>query len=149
MEEIMERYTQGFILFYAALILATWVVMIFAVLVDLWTGLEKAKAKGEDISSGALRRTVNKIGDYWRVQVFGVMIDVFASLWLSFPVASLLCGLGVVLIEFRSVIENLREKRSSAADIPEMVRKIIKAKKAEDASAVLDDILKTEKAKEE
>lgn len=138
MEDILSRYTETFVAVYASLILGTWLAMIMAVLLDLWTGVEKARALGEAIDSHNLRRTVKKIGDYWRVQVFGLMVDVFSSLWLNFPAASLLCGLGVLVIEARSVIENLRRKRSAAAGLPDVLTRIIRARSRHDAEGILE-----------
>lgn len=138
MEDILSRYTETFVAAYASLILGTWLATIVATLLDLWTGVEKARALGEEIDSHNLRRTVKKIGDYWRVQVFGLMVDVFASLWLNFPAASLLCGLGVLLIEARSVIENMRRKRSAAAGLPDVLTRIIKARSRRDAEGILE-----------
>lgn len=147
MEEILSRYTETFVAVYAALILGTWLAMILAVLLDLWTGVEKARALGEDVDSHNLRRTVKKIGDYWRVQVFGLMVDVFSSLWLNFPAASLLCGLGVLLIEARSVVENLRQKRSAAAELPDILTRIVKARSRRDAAGILE-LLKAQPGEE-
>lgn len=138
MEDILSKYTETFVAVYASLILGTWLAMIMAVLLDLWTGVEKARALGEEIDSHNLRRTVKKIGDYWRVQVFGLMVDVFSSLWLNFPAASLLCGLGVLVIEARSVIENLRRKRSAAAGLPDVLTRIIRARSRHDAEGILE-----------
>lgn len=137
MNEILDRYTFDFIALHAAIIIGTWIVMVMSVLLDLWTGVEKAKALGEPVDSKNLRRTVSKIGDYWRMQAFALMFDVFASIWLSFPFASMLCGLGVLLIEAKSVFENLRAKRSPAAKLPKVISFILKAKSVKDAEEVL------------
>ena len=51
MEELTSHYTKGFVILFSALILLTWVVMIVCVLVDMWTGVEKAKALGEPVTS--------------------------------------------------------------------------------------------------
>lgn len=137
MNEIIERYTFDFIALHAAVIVATWVAMVLAVLLDLWTGVEKAKALGEPVESRSLRRTVAKIGDYWRMQAFALMFDIFASLWLSMPFASMLCALGIMLIEAKSVFENLRAKRSPAAKLPKVIAMILRARSEKDAEAVL------------
>jgi len=137
MEEILGRYTETFIFGYSVVIFATWIIMIFAVLIDLWTGLEKARARKEKIRSHLLRCTFVKIGDYWRVQAFGLFIDLFGSMWWSIPIASLVVGLGVLLIEGRSVIENLHAKKSAAASLPSIIQKIIDAKSKRDASAII------------
>lgn len=131
--DFATRYTKTFIVVYAALILFTWIANILAVLIDLWTGIDKAKAKGEPIQSGGLRKTITKVGDYWAVQLFGLMIDIVGSLFWSFPFASMIVGLGILIIECRSVIENLREKKSAAAHLPDVLTQIIAARDKETA----------------
>lgn len=147
--DIVAHYTHEFVVFFAALIFCTWICNVLAVLIDLWTGIEKAKAKGEKIRSGGLRRTITKIGDYWKVQAFGLMIDVFGSLFYSCPFASMAIGLGIIAIEGRSVIENLREKRASAADLPQILSQIISANNQKDAMKILQAINQTLSKKEE
>lgn len=142
MDDLVLRYSKEFIYIFAALILMTWVANVCATLIDMWSGIDKAKAKGEQINSGGLRRTINKIGDYWKVQAFALMIDIFGSLFYSVPIASMLAGLGILLIELRSVIENLHEKRSAAAQLPDMIARIIKCKNKDDAKAIMDLISK-------
>lgn len=144
--DIVNRYTRDFIVVYVALIIFTWLCNVLAVLIDLWSGIEKAKAKGEEISSGGLRRTITKISDYWKVQAFGLMVDAFGSLFYACPIASMLVGLGILIIEARSVIENLREKKASAAELPNILAKIITAKNKEQAMRILESI-KAEEAK--
>lgn len=143
MDEIALRYTKDFIYLFAALILLTWLFNVCATLIDMWSGIDKAQAKGEAINSGGLRRTITKMGDYWKVQAFALMIDVFGSLFYAYPFASMLAGLGILLIELRSVLENLREKRSAAAKLPDMIKEIIKAKNSGEAQAIIDLLNKT------
>ena len=45
----------------AVIILVFWIIMVIAVFIDLWTGVEKARARHEQIYSDKLRRTVAKI----------------------------------------------------------------------------------------
>ena len=144
MEEIAIRYSKDFIYAFAALILLTWLANVFATLIDMWSGIEKAEAKGEEINSGGLRRTITKMGDYWKVQAFALMIDVFGSLFYDYPFASMLAGLGILLIELRSVIENLKAKQSAAGNLPDIVKEIIRAKDKGDAQAIIDLLSKSE-----
>ena len=145
MEEIAIRYSKDFIYAFAALILLTWLANVFATLIDMWSGIEKAEAKGEEINSGGLRRTITKIGDYWKVQAFALMIDVFGSLFWDYPFVSIVIGVGIILIELKSVIENLQEKKANAGQLPEMIKKIIKAATEKDAAQIIDEIQNTTK----
>ncbi len=148
MEEILSKYTMAFLIGYGTIICVTWLVMVLAVLVDLWTGLDKAKARQEVIHSHLLRYTFVKISDYWRVQVFGIFVDIFGSLWYDVPIASTLIVLGILVIEGRSVIENLHAKKSAAATIPDIIVKIINAKNRGEANSIIEELYRQEKQKE-
>lgn len=133
-----------------AVVLFLWVLMLLSVLVDLWTGIEKAKARNEFVDSGGFRRTFTKIGEYWRVLVMLLFIDFIGNIfpWYHFPFASVLGTVAVVAIEFRSVIENLRAKHSAAANIPTMIQKIIKCNDVRHATELLADLQRTQKTAE-
>ena len=57
--------------------------ILLAVLIDLSTGVERAKKCKEKIRSHILRRTISKVVDYYRLLFFGVIIDVLglAFVW--------------------------------------------------------------------
>lgn len=137
MNELASRYTIDFITFFAAMIVITWLIMALSVLIDLSTGIEKAKALKQTIDSHNLRRTFTKMGDYWRVQAFGLMIDICGSIWYSVPIASMVIGLSILIIEARSVIENLKQKKSAAANLQGVIEAIIDAKNTKDANSLL------------
>lgn len=126
----------------AFIILIFWVIMVVAVFIDLWTGVEKARARHEHIYSDKLRRTVAKIGEYWRVQVMFLLFDIVGSFIAVYnlPYASMLGTLCIVYIELRSVFENLKEKRSTAADIPDAMKEIINCKDIEKAKELIEKL---------
>lgn len=127
-----------------AVVLILWSLMIVAVLVDLWSGVEKAKARKEYVNSGGFRRTFAKVGEYWRVLAMLLLVDIIGNIfpWYSFPFASVLGTVAVIAIEFRSVIENLREKHSAAAQIPDMIGRIIRCKDPARAAELLQEVRK-------
>lgn len=122
------------------------VLVVLAAFIDLWTGVEAARANRERISSHALRRTVNKIVDYLRVMVFAALIDTLGLFfpWYVLPYFLIVCTLGVLLIEGRSVIENSRKKKSHAADILDAVEDIIKAATQQDAERIIERLKEKE-----
>lgn len=145
MEEILQHYSKDFIVGFASIIVLTWICNLIASFLDMWSGIDKAKAKGEVINSSGLRKTITKVGDYWKVQIFALMIDVFGSLFWDYPFVSIVIGVGIILIELKSVIENLQEKKANAGQLPEMVKKIIKAATEKDAAQIIDEIQNTTK----
>lgn len=103
------------------------VLIIAACFIDLWTGIDAAKKNHEKIRSKALRRTIVKVLDYLRVIIFAVLIDVLglSFIWYVIPYCCVICALGILLIEGKSVLENLQKKKSSAAKVVDIIETII------------------------
>lgn len=122
------------------IVLLCWSTVVASSFIDLWSGVDAAKACGEKIQSNGLRRTVSKLGDYFRVELFFLMFDGLGSLitWYELPYASMLGAVAIILIEGKSVIENSRKKKSSAADIPDILKQIVNASDIEQAKRVAE-----------
>ena len=120
--------------------------ILFAVLIDLTTGVERAKKCHEKIKSRILRRTISKVIDYYRLLFFGMIIDVLglAFVWYNIPYCSVLISVGVVVVEAVSVLENYKKMKSVARDIPDIVQKIVKAMTSKDAEDVIQLIKENE-----
>jgi hypothetical protein len=118
------------------------ILIIAACLIDLWTGIDAAKKNKERIRSKALRRTVVKVIDYLRVVVFGVLVDVLglAFPWYSIPYFAIICALGILVIEGKSVLENLQKKRSSAAQVVDIIQAIVEATDNDTAEKIIKAI---------
>lgn len=126
------------------------IAILLAVLIDLSTGLERAKKCKERIKSHILRRTISKVVDYYRLLFFGVIIDVLglAFVWYNMPYCAVLVAAGVVLIEAKSVLENYQKMKSAARDMPDVVKQIIEAVTDKDANKVIELIKINEKRDE-
>lgn len=118
------------------------VLVIVACFIDLWTGIDAARKNKEKIRSKALRRTVSKILDYLRVIIFGVLIDVLGLTfpWYAIPYCAIVCTLGTLVIEGKSVLENFQKKKSSAAKVAEMAEKIVECLDNETAEKIIKAI---------
>lgn len=116
------------------------VAILFAVLIDLTTGVERAKKCKERIKSHILRRTISKVVDYYRLLFFGILIDVLglAFVWYNLPYCAVIVAVGVVLIEAKSVLENYQKMKSAARNMPDVVRQIIDAVTDKDANKVIE-----------
>ena len=123
-------------------IIVLWAVMVLAVCVDLWAGVNSAKSRGEKIYSGGLRRTFAKLGDYWRIQVMALIFDMIGSCiaWYNLPYASIVITAAIVLIEGRSVWENEKAKKSNVAKLPAAIRAIIECADAKSAEILLQKL---------
>ena len=143
--EIFEKFTEQYIAIYVAIVMATWVAMIVATMVDMWSAVDRARAKREMVLSSKLRKTIKKMLDYWKVQLLFFVLDVFGSLFYSLPYFSLLCMVIVVGIEIWSVRENLAAKKSEAADVLTIIENIINASDKEQAKQILKELNKKAK----
>lgn len=120
----MEIETERLALF-AVIIGGSLIATLAAVLIDLWAGVDCARRRGERIYSHGLRRTITKLGDYWRVQMFGIIADGLLLFAFSAPYLTVIITLGEVLIEFKSVLETLRKTNSPAKDIEESAKSVL------------------------
>ena len=95
--------------------------------IDMWTGCDCARRRGERIHSHRLRDTVTKVCDYWRLLALAMIADLLISRLLGFPYLSIVVTIGVLAIEGRSVLENLRKAKSAADDLPDTVARLLSA----------------------
>lgn len=125
------------------------IAILFAVLIDLSTGIERAKKCKEKIKSHILRRTISKVVDYYRLLFFGILIDVLGLTftWYNLPYCAVLVAAGVVLIEAKSVLENYQKMKSAARDMPAVVKQIIDAVTDKDAEKIIEIIKDNDKRK--
>lgn len=113
-----------------------------AALIDMWTGIDAARANKEKIMSHGLRKTIRKIIDYLRIVFFFLLIDILGAVfvWYNLPYCAILATLGVLLIEGRSVIENSKKKQSAAGRVVDAVQEIISCVDSEKAQRIIEMI---------
>ena len=118
------------------------VLVIVACFIDLWTGIDAARKNKEKISSKALRRTIAKVLDYLRVIIFGVLIDLLGLSfpWYAVPYMAIICTFGILVIEGKSVLENFHKKKSSAAQVVDIIEAIVNATDNETAEKIIKAI---------
>lgn len=148
MLELIEAHNFDGLLFFCAIrvsiVLLCWFFMVVSNIVDFWSGVTTAKTLGQALMSHGFRRTITKIGDYVRVMLFALMFDVLGGL-LSFyilPFATILCTIAVIYIESKSVMENSKRKKAHAAEVPQIVEKIVQAVTAEEGHKIVDELTK-------
>jgi hypothetical protein len=93
-------------------LVALYIVAIFAILLDLWSGVRKAKKRGEFISSYGLRRTVDKMVKYLNLMLCFTLIDIVLSLIesINLPFATMIATMLVCVIEIKSIYEKFDQK---------------------------------------
>ena len=147
MFDLIERQDmQGiaeYLIIRMAIVLVCWTFIFVANFVDFFSGRNTAKSIGEKIDSKGYRRTFTKLGDYYRVLIFALLFDLIGSLFSFYklPFATILGSVAVIAIEGASVLENSRRKKSHAADVPEMVKKIVQCSTTENGKKILEQII--------
>lgn len=115
------------------------ILICIACLMDMWTGIDAARANKEKIRSKPLRKTGIKIVDYFRLIIIFVLIDILGLCfpWYNLPYGAIIGTAGVLFVEGFSVVENLRRKRSHAAEVADVAAKIVKCLTTEDAEKII------------
>ena len=135
---------------------ATWIVVILAMLIDLYFGVKKAKQLGEATHSEGFRRTINKATYYLALMTFAFLFDAFNVITPYFfpkplgsvPIVSVIVALGLVLTEVKSVREKAEEKARRRTDqsFKDMLELL---KNKDDALKEIVEHLKKERMKQE
>lgn len=134
--------------------LALWLLVVVAVLVDLWDGVHTARVMKRRVHSHKLRVTITKLGEYWRIMLLGFVADCIGVLFpfYTLPYLSILICLGIIGIEMKSVWEHAKKRKSKTAIIPNLVQAIVECVNKDDAENViklivteLDEVRKYEK----
>lgn len=130
-----------------AILFVCLVTIAVACMMDLWTGIEAARANKEKVRSKPLRRTGAKMLDYYRIFVVFVLIDVLGLCfpWYGLPYAAIICTVAVISIEGLSIVENVKKKKSHAADVAEVAKNIIECLTKEDAEKIIKSIKEEKK----
>lgn len=99
-----------------------YILILIAILADLWSGISKAKKNGVIRSSYGFRRTVEKMRNYYNVMIVLTVVDAFhiSAVWFLeeyydksyflFPFVSMLGAMGMCLIEVKSIYEKAEDK---------------------------------------
>jgi len=101
---------------------ALYFTVLLAVAADFMSGVRNAKRNGIPRTSKGFRQTVDKLGRYYNVLLAISLVDVMqmASVWYMetyyrwyvplFPILTLICTVGLCLIEIKSIYENTEDK---------------------------------------
>lgn len=141
MEKYISYITQD-IHYGIAVMFVCLVAIAVACMMDLWTGIEAARANKERVRSRPLRRTGTKMLDYYRIFVIFVLIDILGLCfpWYHLPYAAIICTAAVISIEGVSIVENFKKKKSHAADVAEVAKNIIECLTKEEAEKIIKTI---------
>lgn len=118
--------------------------VIIAIMLDLWDGVYTAKKLKQPLHSHKLRVTIEKMSEYWRFLIIGFLVDCLGILFdfYALPFAVMLFGLGLIIIEVKSMFEHAGRRKSATTQIPEIVSEIIQCAQEKDAEAIIKKLNK-------
>ncbi len=123
------------------------VLVIVAIMLDLWDGVHTARKTGEAVHSHKLRVTIGKISEYFRFVVIGFLVDCLGLLFAFYalPFVSLLFGVGLIIVEAKSMFEHAHRRKSHTTELTGIIRSIISAATTKDAMKIIDELKEKEK----
>ena len=134
-----------------------YLLVLVVIFLDLWSGIRKARQRGEFRSSYGLRKTVEKIAKYFNMLFVITIIDVIQMLAIyhlnpqvsfrlpTMPILTFLGAIFVGFIELKSIYEKAEDKdKGKYQDAAKLAGKIIADKNAVEALTQLFNYLKTE-----
>lgn len=151
MKGLNEIVTVGWMLF------GIYLGLFLMILADLWSGVRKAKRRGEVRSSYGYKRTIDKIARYYNALIALTVIDAMqmAGIWYLtcyygwtipiFPIVTLIGAIGMCAVEMKSIYEKADEKvKSDYKEVAALAVEIAKHKTEpnEIAQAVVEYINK-------
>lgn len=141
---------QKFMLF-MGVFLALSILVVFAIMLDLWDGVHTAKVTKERVHSHKFRITLSKMSEYWRFIIIGFLIDCIGCIFDFYliPFVAVLFGTGLILIEIKSMFEHARRRKSSTNELPNILKKIVAASNTQEAKETLERIISILETKKE
>jgi len=123
------------------ILLALWIIVGVAVVIDLFFGVKKARRLKIIRSSIGFRKTVKKANQYGAFLTFAFLFDIILSVWYYIPFATVLTSAYLLFIEARSVWESMEKNdrdiyKERAKDFIDIFQNL----KEEDKSKLLDMI---------
>lgn len=103
--------------------------VIMAIMLDLWDGVYTAKRTGQRVHSHKLRVTIAKVSEYWRFLLIGFLADCLGFLFSFYflPFMALLFGMGLIVVDIISMFEHAKRRKSQLIDLPDIIDGIITA----------------------
>ena len=136
------------------LMIGEYLLVLLSVIADLFSGIRKARLRGEARRSKALRLTIDKLCRYYNALFALTVIDVMqisAAEYLRiacaadvplFPAITLLGSIGIAIIEVKSIFEKADEKQR--ADTEYVISLLAKALKRGNLQDLINKTSKTD-----
>lgn len=140
MESILPREK---LMLFIGIFLAVCILVIAAIMLDLWDGVHTAKMTNQRVHSHKLRVTISKMSEYWRFIMIGFLVDclgIFFAFYIM-PFVAVLFGTGLIVVEAKSMFEHANLRKSHATKLPEIIKAIVECAHEKDARKIAEHLI--------
>ena len=110
-------------------VLAVLYACVFAsALIDLYFGVKRAKRLKIARTSYGYRRTITKLTSYFGLLLMFTIADIAASVVFKMPYFTVLGAIGIVIVEAKSVYENLKQEEKGVEEVKKTLLKLLENK---------------------
>ena len=95
---------------------------------SLFFGVRRAKRLNIVRTSFGYRRTITKLTSYFGLMIMLSIADIVASVVFDMPYFTVVGAIGIVLVEAKSVFENLRQETKNVDEIQKVLLKLFENK---------------------
>ena len=138
----MEMIDIDKMLLFVGVFFAVCILVIVAIMLDLWDGVHTARKTGQRVNSHKLRVTASKMSEYFRFIVIGFLVDCLGSLFSFYPlpIIAMLFGVGLIIVEAKSMLEHAKRRKSHTTELPDIIRSIIDCAHEKDAKRLIEEL---------
>lgn len=131
---------------FLAVFLAVCLMVIAAIMLDLWDGVHTARKTNQRVHSHKLRVTIDKMSEYFRFMLIGFLVDCIGIFFgfYALPFVGMLFGAGLIGVEMKSMFEHASQRKSHTASLPDIIERIIAAASRRDAERILRSLTSKE-----
>lgn len=121
---------------------AVCILVIAAIMLDLWDGVHTAKKLNQRVHSHKLRVTIAKMSEYFRFILIGFLVDCIGLLFsfYALPFVTLLFGVGLIVVEAKSMFEHASRRKSHMTQLPDIISAIVNCAQDKDAKKLVEQI---------
>jgi len=96
-----------------------------SVLIDLYFGVARARRLKIARTSFGYRRTINKLTSYFGLMLMLSIADIAASVLFNLPYFTVIGAMGIVIVETKSVMENLKQHDKNIEEVQNLLLKLL------------------------
>ena len=127
---------------FLSVFLSVCILVITAIMLDLWDGVHTAKKTQQRVHSHKLRVTIAKMSEYFRFILIGFLVDCIGFLFsfYALPYIAVLFGVGLIIVEAKSMFEHANRRKSHTMELPDIIQSIVECAHDKDAKKLVEQI---------